>query len=662
MPQRLQKTRSRLGDVLLYADTDRPVRLHFDQHRTGAHIRQAWMPTAPGAAGGVALDEWTWQNGPGGAGTTIETATSYAAGASDYGEFVWLRRLGVAAPAGRLTEIPLPAGAGAQIGGRLWGGQLFDGDLWITTNTRYILKITDATGADGISETDFGSGANTSGLAVFNGAGAGRLYVGDPHNGIWEYNGTSWTEGEAGTERTLLATPTWRIGDALATGGAAGGAGTSAPRLVGTNPTGTGFYHVAGDPKVAANWSALTTVGTGGTAFPIRSLISSNRTVFFGTGLGVFGVNELGESPNFTKWVEYVADDNFTGVWATYWAGLIWFTTAQGLAAFDPNGQRVDLARTFRFGADSGISEIFGAMQVMAPSEDGLYAGVFNPLTLDSYVGCLLFDESGGFRWSMAEAVLPGIAIQYVQQVTDANGNPHLFMGGIDSSSRMHLYVQDLPRSGDPEADYRAGGTFRAAASWNLTLSRFNGGRAVSKTARRFMLEADQLGDDFPSNSVDFLVANDGGAFVTQGTSTRTRWNAQPKANTAQATSMQVRLEVENDEDAPVVIRAASVLYSSHPELSRVIAFPAIIGEGRPGEDPRVHLQRLERAQRGGPIVIDDFFGRRIEGTVSLENERIVPEAAGKGYTVHADVTILVTRQVSRVDAGDTTDGGYVAS
>jgi hypothetical protein len=676
MPPRLSATRSRLGDILIYdrGDADaadpKPIALHLDTHRRDFAIAQSWLPTDADADGGVQLTEWTWSNGPGGAGTTIETPASRQQGASDFAVNGWLRRVGVAQPAGKLTELELPVGAAAVVSDNVGflRGILFEGHLWITTNGRYAVRVTNASGADGLTEKDFGASASTSGIAIFNGAGTARLYIGDPANGIWELDPATglWTEGEAGTERIWLETTHWMLGDALASGGLVGTAGVPAHRLIATDADGTGFYHVAGDPQVAANWSDLTTVGTGGTQYPIVSTVTTNHEVFFPTGLGVHGVNGLGYSPNLTKWVEQIAWPQ-NGTEAVYWAGLIWFTTRQGLVAFAPNGDRLDLARTLQFGARSGMSEIYGFIQALAPCEDGLYVGTFNNVTGDSYVGCLLLDESGGFRWSMAEAYLPNVAVTYIQQAADTSGNPHLFIGARTSGGSMKLYVQDLPVSGDPEADYTSGATvFRSATSWSVQLSRFDGERAVRKTARRFRMQADQVGEDFAANQIEFEVSNDGGDFVVQGTARGTsvnysQWNAQPQANTAQATSMQVRLDVTNDEDVPVIIRSASVLYSSHPELSRVIRAPILIGEGI-DNDPRLTLQRLERAQRAGPLVIDDFFGRRIEGTISVDQETVVLEAERNGYSVHATITILVTRQASRFSAGDTFDGGYTFS
>lgn len=669
MPPRLRETRSALGDILIYdrgtGPTDKPISLHLDDQKPGFAIHQRYLPTTPGVQGGVTLSEWTWQNGEGGAGTTIETPTSKAQGASDFGENCWLRRIGAAQPAGRLREIQLPAGTAATTG-RIRHGQVFNDDLWLTTESRYLVRVYSASGDDGADEYDFGSSATTSGLAVWKYAGASNahLYAGCVNAPIQEWDGSAWTAGETETKRSNLETPYWTIGANLATGGLAGTSGTGASRLVGLHTQGLGFYHCAGDPKLAANWSSLTPVGTGGSYFPLLGTVASNRQVWFASGLGVFGVDEVGYSPNYTKWVELNADNHFTGFWATYWAGLVWFNTPQGLACFSPDGSRQDLARSFRFGAASGVSAMFGLHQAMAPCEDGLYVGIYNQVTGDSYVGLLMLDEqSGQFRWSMAEAVLRDQNVTFIQQVTDSSGVPRLFIGTQDADSNMHLFVQDLPRSGDPEADYQSGGAFLPARAWSIQCSRFNGGEPVLKTARRYMVEADQLGDGFPTNEISVTVANDGGAFTEQGIATVSpRWSGQPIVGTAQATSMQLRLDVTNDEDAPVVIRTASILYSSHPELSPAVTAPFIVGEGHPGEEPRSLIQRLERAQRAGPLIIDDFFGRRIEGTISIENVDIVPEAAGKGWTIKGIVTLLYTRRVSHTSVGDTTDGGYTAS
>ncbi len=665
---RLQRGRSRLGDILIYdrgPDGD-PIALQLDTDKKPFEISQRWLPQEPGEAGLISVQEWTWSNGPSGAGTTVESSESYASGACEVGDFVWLRRLGVAQPAGKLRKLLIPSlTASFHTGQRFVKGQVFgdNNDLYISTSGRTVVKVGSGLSSAVPTESDFGASSVTSGLAVFSGSGTAYLYAGDDNGGIRETaDGITWTTGAAGTERHWLETPYWTLGDQLSTGGAVSDSGIGNFRLVGTRADVTGFYHVAGDPKVAANWSSLIKVGTGGLHFPIVSTVASNRVVWFGTGLGILGIDEVGHQPNQTKWVELIAArQNCTAT--AYWSGLIWFATEQGLSAFRPTGERVDIPRFMQFGARSAVTAIYGRPRALAPSEHGLYVGYYNEFTHVSYIGILLMDDDGRVRWSMAEAVIRQQEVTWLQQTADVNGDPHLFIGTLDLNGFLHLYAQDLPRSGDPEADYQSGeSSFNAATNWSVTLSRFNGARPIPKTFRRFMLEADYLGDDFPGNTVDFHVSPDGGAHVLVGTATQSpRWHGAPATAYVSAVSAQFLLAVTNAPDRPVVIRSAGARYSPHPELTKVVSIPIIIAEGLGMPDPKSVLQRLEIAQRAGPLTIVDFLGRTIEGIVEPGiNETLTIETTINGMVAHATVTISYSRVAARFDVGDLFDTGQL--
>ena len=481
---RLQSSRSKY-DLTLKSNTDYPIYLMFDRQRfkTGRFKLEArYIQTEPSGGNDISIQEWTWANGPGGAGTTIETPSSYTAGSSEYGEFVWLRRLGIAQAAGALTEVSLPSGGAALTSGKFFCGVVHGGnnDLWVTTEHRYVERFRFLAGVLTVLEFDGGSGARITGAAVFDGSGDSRIYFGDPNNGIWEYDGSNFTEGEAGTERAFLEVPYWNVGGQLATGGAAAAGGTGAHRLVGVNASATGFYHVAGDPQVAANWSSLQKVGIGQQVFPIKQTVASNRTVWFSTGMGVMGCDEIGHTPNLLKTVE-LTSSQFNGLAVAYWNGLIWYAHEQGLMVFSPDGTRIDMGTFLQFGAASGTMPIFGRPRTISPSPQGLYVGYYNGT--DSYVGCLVIDPDGRYRWSMAEAVIRGQQVTFVQQTSDANGVLRLWIGTIGSNGALHMYYQELPQSGDPETDFLHGdGTFTPAPDWNLTLSRSNGGRTVPRT------------------------------------------------------------------------------------------------------------------------------------------------------------------------------------
>lgn len=640
---RLEKGRSD-WDLALKSDTDDPIYLTFDRKRSPGpfSLKAGYVPNEPGSRGSIALQEWTWSNGASGAGTTIETPESYAGGASEYGENVWLRRKGAAMPAGALVEIGLPLLTKAFTSGQFCDGMIYGVDLFLTTLNRTVVGIPYASHLYVANEKDFGAGTQTEGLAVFDGTGDSRLYVGEFTSKIREYSAaTGWLDGEANTGRGWLKVPYWAIGTQLATGGESGNSGKGAHHLVGTDLYGRGFYHVSADPKVAANWSSLEMVGNGGKVFPIQKMVASNRVVWFGTGRGVISVDELGYSPNMTQWMELSAAQTQLAA-IEYWNGLIWGAHEMGLMVFSPDGERIDIGQFVNFGARTGAGPIFGRPVALAPSLEGLYVGYYNASTDVGYVGILLIDQDGSYRWSMAEAVLPGQIPTFIQQASDINGAPGLFIGTVDSATRnLRLWRQFLPRYGDPVTDVENGGPFQAATDWTLRLSRWNAGRPIPKTVRELSLESDFLGSVFPDNTVDVQVAADGSDFVTQGTATETRWSGTPSEGLVRVTNLQLKFNVHNATRVPVVIHTAAVRYTPHPKLVRVVTYPIIISDEETGQNPGEVLARLEQVQDEGPIKLTNIFGRTEEGIVEPGlNETINEEASGKGWVVHADVTI----------------------
>lgn len=668
MPTRHMPSRAFTDGILLHdADDERnPLRLYFDYGRFAPkpyRIPVRFSPTGPAGFTGDGIQEWNWSNGPAGAGTTLETPQSYGQGASEYGERVWLRRKGAAMPAGATVEYDMPVVTGALTNVQFSSGMVYGGDLWITTLGQTVVKVTGAGLGVGLLEQDFGAGAQTLGTAVFNGSGTSCLYIGEFVTGIREYDGAAWRTGEAGTNRAWLETPYWAIGSQLATGGTAGTAGDGATRLVGTDLNGTGFYHVSGHPRIAANWSSLEIVGTGSTAYPIQRTAATNRDVLFGTGQGVYSVNGLGYSPNQTKWMELAASINNNAA-ITYWNGLIWAAHETGLITFAPTGERIDLGQYVQFGARTGAGPIFGRPLALAPAPDGLYVGYYNAGNQTSYVGCLVIDQDGSYRWSMAEAVLSGQIVTYLQQVIDSNGAPGLFIGTVDTTTdKMRLHRQYLPKYGDPVTDILNSGPFVAATDWSVRLSRSDGGRPVSKTFRRYNLEADYLGTDYPDNFVNFDVATNGGAFSTVGTATgssieSTRWTSVPTGTFVKGTDFQIRLTVHNNTLQPVVIRTAGLWYEPQPERARKKTYAIQFSNEHTGYDPRVAVRTVERAQQLGPQRITDEFGRVVEGTIDWVEEDITQEAPGKSWVIHGSVTVSTTQELNYYDDGVIYDGG----
>ena len=661
MAGRLKRGRSQY-DLRIDTSNSLPIGLMLDRERKNFKIDVTYIPTIAGGASGIQMQSWIWKPGKAGAGYSVETPGSAVGGGSDFGEFVWLRRPGVAQSAGKLTEMTLPAVIAATTTGSIFAGLEWTGEditllsnqtMIFSTGTRYMIGVDQGVGTPLNSAdltADFGAAAKTRGIAMFDGVGETRIYVGCTTDGLGIFDGFVWTRGGAGTIFGDLTTVYWTIGSLLATGGAAGTAGTPDFRMIGIDQLGIGFQHVAGDPATGANWSSLTPVGNRGA--PIHRIASNNHTAWFGKGSGPHAVNELGYSPNLAKGLELLYSPNNCTAF-TFWSGLLFFATEQGLMMFAPDGQRRDVLTLVQFGLpQSHDGPIYGRPRTVAPCERGVYVGYYNGT--DSYIGLLILDEETP-RWSMAECVIRSQEVTFIQQASP-DGDPRLWIGTKDATGHIHLYWQSLPKSGDPEVDSQNSGPMRFPETWNLTLSRWTGQTPVPNTYRDFQVEADHLGD---ANTLEVYLAQDGGEFVLEGTATASpRWSADPTSGSVNAVSAQLKLIARQTETSPVLVRSVAVHYTPHPELTRVVTYPVIFGEGvkmhggKPDpDDPGVKLLRLEQCQRTGVLGIEDIFGRTVEGVVEPGlDEDIVEESDGKGFTVHANVTISTTAGAARFD------------
>ena len=93
-------------------------------------------------------------------------------------------------------------------------------EIRIRVDSRYLVKVPNGTGSSAVTHQDFGAGGTlTTGIAIFNVSGTAKLYVGCYVTPIQELSGSTWTEGEAGTERGWLEVPRWTLGETLANGG-----------------------------------------------------------------------------------------------------------------------------------------------------------------------------------------------------------------------------------------------------------------------------------------------------------------------------------------------------------------------------------------------------------------------------------------------------------
>lgn len=653
MPRLMKPRREGQGPdfIALKTDTDTPIYLEIDK-TPGRRIVTHFLPFDPRDGAALTIEEWISENGASGAGYSRETPESQQGGGWEHGRFVWGRRKGLWQPSGKLTELTMPAGSAALTTGRLTQACEFGAHVVMTTSDRSIIALPSGNPSSALVERDFGTGAVTNGIALFNGTGSTCLYVADAANGIREWTGaswaTGWSTGASGTERRLLATPSWSIGSVLATGGLSGTAGTYKNRLVGSNAANTGFYHVAGDPKVSGNWSGLQLVGMGD---GISSLAQSNYNVFYGLPSGIRTVDEQGRDPNLVKWMEQSSSPT-QNLKMVYWNGLLWSATDQGLMVFEPDGSRIDIASLAQFGENaSNSSPVFGRPRALCPTPGGLMVGYFNGA--DSFIGCLVYDqETGRYRWSMAEAVIEDEEITLIHQ-TSLSGSPYLLYGTVGTDGKMHVYSQPLPVSGDPERDYLIGlSTFRAAEDWEVTLSRTNGGRPVKKIYRRWMLEYDRIHPtSFPGNKIDVYGSPDNGGYTLEGTATaNARWSAAPSSTFVQQTSTQIKLAVHNADTVPVAIHSFAARYSPRPELTKVVTYPIKIADREEWEDPRSRLVRTEQCQYSGTIQAEDHLGRTVECIVEPTIGEELAEVTGGSYEAQFAVTISTTADLARFD------------
>lgn len=640
-------------DLVLDPDGARPVGLMLDKDRKDFRVAVRYLPND---GQGISVRDWTWQNGPAGAGYSVETPESRRGGGSAYGEFVCLCYEGRAMPAGALTEYTLPAYLTPIVGeirdSFEWGANQ---DLWLTTKTPYLLQLANGT-ATPVEGSNFGAGVQTESAAIFRYAGdtQDRAYVGTGTTGsvIRVFDGSLWSSGNAGTTRKDLAVVYWQLGESLATGGLAGTAGVGGHRLIGVDKDATGFYAVSGDPADTANWTALTLVGETGDQHPIKAIVASNRVVWFAKATGVYSVDELGHSPNVTAWVKLAYDpDNGDAV--AFWDGLIWYAHRWGMTLVPVDGNRQDSQVTVNFGyGRSNTTPVYGRPTAMAPSQDGMWVAYYNGT--DSYIGkCRLVNGQG--RWSMAECVIEGERVTFLRQ-TSPGGSPRLIIGTVDGDGAIHLYWQSLPSTGDAESDHLHDGDFVPAPEWSLTLSEWDDGDPVEKTFRRYSLEAKSLGG---GNTVEYQLSADNGAYAVQGVATEgARWSGTPLSDYVRATAAQIKLVCRNNGSAPIVIKSVGARYSPHPELTAVVTYPVIFGKGVPlngggvdTDDAANKLALLELYQRDDPITYTDHLGRDLEGIVEPGlSESYALNSDGSGWVVRANLTMSITRRLARFD------------
>lgn len=583
----------RSKDVAMWEGTDAPA---LETQQTSARERAV-----------------QWRNGSLGAGISIRLPEASGTGPDGqilslgygYGEFVTTVVDGIAMPSGKLTKADLPSQL--NFVGRIFSAQEYGGDLYFSTQTQYLLRVTGGSGAYDV--INLGANYDTSSLQVFD----GKLYVAAGSTGfIWEYDGTTWVQ-STDVKRSRFGSVYWMVSNQL-NGGAGGG--TGAYRLLGTDPNGLGFFHIAqgDDPKVDANWSSIggNSIPVGDGTHPVQNIVASEDVAWFATPTGVFGVNELGRNLNLTKWFERTYDANNGGV-VDYYSdesqAIVFVSHQQGLVAVTVNGTSQDTARFVQFGAKGpNLTPVWGRPRWFTPTVDGLFVAYFDGT--DSYVMRLIFNKDGSYRWSGAEAVIRNEEVTYMR-VASPNGKPRLWIGTIrNSDSVPQLYWQSLPESGNPYVDWVTGTDHRFTAEWMVRPPRENFGSSYKKTSRRYDIVAKNL--QAGGGSVAVSASADDSAFVFQGSATSSpRSTFLASSGYETGVNFDWRLDVTGSETQPVILESFQARASVLPEEAPVWNFrcqlapnQGLLNDAEDTDDPFTKWLQVRSLQRKGPIMM----------------------------------------------------------
>lgn len=595
-----------------------------------------------------------WQNGKAGAGWTRETPASAQGGGYSHGENVTTLTPGIVMPSGKIEEITLPAGVTTA----LYDAEVYDSDLWVSTGGRYLANVTNATGTSAVIGADLGSGYTSNSLHVFD----GNLIVSGAGSGsIWKFDGATFTQG-TGVTRSRLDSVYWTVGGQTASGGSAGTEGTGAFRLLATNTSGTGFYHLASgaDPLTAANWSSLIPVTS--SVYPIQSIVAANRTAWFSTPAGVIAVDGLGYAPNITPWAQRFYNAS-SGAAVMYHDGYVLYGHRHGLALVPTTGERQDTPVWLQFGdGTANGTPIYGRPYCIDTAGSCVYVAYGDAGS--TYIMALRITSDGPI-WSGSERTIPGEQPTMLR-VMDLGGRPYLVIGTTDTGGTPHLYRQSLPLTGSPYGDYLQNTAHEFETDWSITLSKWDLNDSAPKEVHQYEIITENLGD---SKSVTVNVSTDGAAYVTQGAaSVSPRQVILPETDASAGTDVQIRLNGTNPSDDPIVLRMVGARMSVQPEPIESIDYTFIIrDEGeelrntaiKRGRNAKADFRAVLALPRQGTVTVSDQFGDTMRGRVrSIMQADVHEEAKGKPWTAIVQMRFVVIERIVRYDDGDLWDSG----
>ena len=594
-----------------------------------------------------------WQNGPAGAGWTRETPESALNGGCSFVENATLQTPGIVMPTGKVEEIELDP----LITSALFDAEIYDGDLFVSTAGRYLAHVASATALSAGIGADLGSGFQSQSLQVFDG---NLLISGAGSGSIWSFNGTSFTQGSSVT-RSRFADVHWALGEQLATGGLAGTAGDGAHRLIGTDASGTGFYHLAAgaNPLVAANWSSLHAFTL--PPYAIQAIAASNHHVWFSTPAGVFDVNGLGYSPNITPWMQDFYNAS-SGAAVLYHNGYLLYGHRHGLFLIPTTGEVQDKPRCIQFGfGTANGTPIYGRPFAMDSAGSCVYVAYGD--SGGTYVGAVTFTPEG-VSWSMSEWTIAA-ETPTMLRVMDLGGRPYLLLGTSDGST-VHLYRKSLPITGSAYADWKQGTAHEFTTDSSATLSIMDLNDSSPKEIPQYEITSENLGD---GRSIGVNVSTDGEAFVLQGTATASpREVILPDTDDFSGIDFQIRLDMRGTATEPCVLRIVGARVSLQPEPIEINEYTVMMQKGQPllstgvdARDQRAVLRAVLALPRAGTVEMRDQFGESLRVRVrSILNAAVYEESKTKPWTAIATLRAVVIERAVLYDNSEIYDAGTV--
>lgn len=522
---------------------------------------------------------------------------------------------GIFSPAGKVTEIPLPAGT-SFIHNSVW----FRDRVYLLNQGRQVVTLRpDWSGAD-IVQT-FGVNFDGQSGAVFN----NKLYIGGGGGLVNQDGATGTWSAVAPLPRNHLSTVSWRplgIPTQILLAATAEN-GWSSVR----------WCPITGNPMDDAAWSAPVAIGSDG-RWPISRIVTAPRHAYMYRVDGIFDMDELGTRAfNIARWVTEDVDIS-NALWGTsvgaglYYAhggGLAYVPTADGEAQYSPEWAQPGWGLPYE-GQVRGV-----------PTAGALHSGWLLAALLDysytSYLTAGRRDPSGGTYgasthvWHGAEAIVTGrITHMQVYQSQPPSGWPRLLICTWEPGTPdvFRAYWQSLTKVGTPLQEMLWGEPFQPADSASLFLPADAWDRpSAVKTMLQFEMVTERLTPG--SDTLRVYAAADAGAYVEQGLAESGSYTSLAPLELVEGRYIKTRIDALGSP----ILRSFELRAALGVELREARVYRVVLGydnalktaRGRENRDPMQRFIDLQ-TMLGRVIILEDGVPMRVRVLQVMAPER----------------------------------------